>query len=295
MTWIKRLWREPLLHFLLIGAVLFLLYAAGREGEGDDTRRIVVSAGQVEQLYARFERTWLRPPTREELDALIESHVRDEVFYREAVAMGLDRNDTQVRKRMRLKLEFLLEDLGVEAPDDTVLEAFLQQHRDRFRTQPRVSFRQVYLDPDRHNDPAEAARAMLAELQAGADPDALGDATMLPRQFSQATQADIARSFGVDFAAEVAGTAPGGWTGPLYSAYGVHLVRVSEREPGRLPGLSQIREQVEREYLAEQRNEQKEQAYRQLREGYEITIEPAIPGDVLDGGVTAAASGQAGQ
>jgi hypothetical protein len=291
----KRLWREPLLHFLLIGAVLFLLYEAGREGGGDDTRRIIVSAGQVEQLYARFRRTWLRPPTREELDALIESHVRDEVFYREAVAMGLDRGDTQVRKRMRLKLEFLLEDLSVEAPDDTVLEVFLQQHRERFSTQPRVSFRQVYLDPDRHDDPVVAARVILADLQAGADPDALGDTTMLPRQFNQATQAEIARSFGEDFAGEVAGTAPGGWAGPLYSGYGLHLVSVSEREAARLPELSQIREQVEREYLAEQRNTQKEQAYRQLREGYEIIIEPAMPGDVLDGGITAAASGHDGQ
>jgi hypothetical protein len=291
----RRLWREPLLHFLLIGAVLFLLYEPDREAGESDSRRIVVSAGQAEQLSARFKRTWLRPPTQDELDALIEGHVRDEVFYREAVAMGLDRNDPQVRNRMRLKLEFLLEDLGAEEPDDAALEAFLQRHQQRFRTQPRVSFLQLYLDPDRRRDPAAAARAVLADLKEGADPEALGDPTMLPRQFTRATQAEIAASFGEVFAGEVVGTVPGEWTGPLYSGYGVHLVRVSSREAGRMPELSEIRELVEREYLAQQRHEQKELAYRRLREGYEIVIEPAMPGNAQDDAVAEAASGQAGR
>ncbi len=128
MLQIQKIWREPLVHFLLIGALLFILFDLTREESGDPANRILVSENQVEQLAAQFKRTWLRPPTEKELAGLIESHVRDEVYYREAVAMGLDRNDPQVRQRMRLKLEFLLEDLTAEEqPDDGVLEAYLRQ------------------------------------------------------------------------------------------------------------------------------------------------------------------------
>ena len=125
----RKLWREPLVHFLVIGAGLFLAFGLTRDERDDATNRIVVDAAQVEQLAAQFRRTWLRPPTEQELAGLIESHVRDEVYYREALVMGLDQNDPQVRRRMRLKLEFLLEDLSAEEPpDDETLHAYLQRH-----------------------------------------------------------------------------------------------------------------------------------------------------------------------
>ncbi len=272
----RKLWREPLVHFLAIGAVLFLVFDLTREGGGDASNLVRIDAGQVEQLAAQFQRTWLRPPTEKELAGLIESYVRDEVYYREALAMGLDQNDPQVRRRMRLKLEFLLEDLTAEEPPgDEVLDAYLQQYPDRFRIEPHFSFQQVYLNLDRHQDLAADAEQILTDLRAGVSPETLGDPTMLPYEQTAVSQSGIARAFGKTFAQEVVALEPGVWTGPVYSGLGAHLVLVTELREGRLPELAEVRAEVEREYLAQRRQELKDLAYRKLREGYEVIVEPA--------------------
>jgi len=275
---IKKLWREPLVHFLLIGAALFLFYDLTREQGSEAPNRIVVNSGQVEQLAANFKRTWMRPATEAELAALVENHVREEVFYREALAMGLDQNDPLVRRRMRMKLEFILEDLSSQEVTDEVLTTFLQQHPNKFRTQAQVSFQQVYLNPDKREDLATDAEKLLASLNSGAAPESQaelwGDPTMLPSEYSLATQSEIARSFGERFAQDVVKLIPGDWTGPVYSAYGGHLLKVSERVEARQPELAEIRAVVEREYLVQRRKEQKNLAYQTLREGYQVTIEP---------------------
>lgn len=271
----KKLWREPLVHFLVIGAGLFLAFDYSQGERAEAPNRIVVNASQVEQLAAQFERTWMRPPTEKERAGLVESYVRDEVYYREALAMGLDQNDPQVRRRMRLKLEFILEDLtAAEPPGDEVLRAFLQQHPEKFRIEPRLSFRQVYLNPGKRRDLATDAEKMLAELRAGVAPDTLGDPTLLPEEQTSVSQSVIARTFGETFAQEVAALEPGSWAGPLDSGLGMHLVLVTERREGRLPELLEIRGEVEREYLAQRRQELKDAAYRKLREGYEVIVEP---------------------
>jgi len=274
MLQIQKLWREPLVHFLLIGAVLFILFDLTREESGDPANRILVSESQVEQLAAQFRRTWLRPPAEEELAGLIESYVRDEIYYREALAMGLDRNDPQVRQRMRLKLEFLLEDLTAQqAPTDEVLDAYLQQNTEKFLIPPRLSFRQVFLSFDRGQTLESDAEQLLVELQAGAAAETLGDPTLLPNEQTVVPERMIARTFGERFAQAVMELEPGSWQGPLFSGLGAHLVLVAERVEGRLPTLAEIRPEVEQEYLAERRRELKERAYRKLREGYEVVIE----------------------
>ena len=278
MTFIRRVWREPLLHFLLIGAALFVFYEQTREQGSEAPNRILVNRGQVEQLAANFKRTWMRPATEAELTGLIENYVRDEVFYREALAMGLDQSDPVVRQRMRSKLEFILEDLSSTEVADEVLLAYLQEHPDKFRTQPQVSFQQVYLSADRRTDPVAEAETVLASLKGGAAPESLGDPTLVPYAFTLATQAEIERSLGESFGREVVELAPSDdWVGPVFSAYGGHLVRVSERVDARLPDLSEIRELVEREYVVERRNEIKDLAYAKLREGYDVTIEADEP------------------
>lgn len=271
---IKKLWREPLVHFLLIGAALFLFYDLTREQGSEAPNRIVVSSGQVEQLAANFKRTWMRPATEAELAALVENHVREEVFYREALAMGLDQNDPLVRRRMRMKLEFILEDLSSQEVTDEVLTTFLQQHPNKFRSEAQVSFQQVYLNPDKREDLATDAKKLLASLNGGAESESVGDPTLVPYEFSLATQSEIARSFGERFAQDVVKLIPGDWTGPVYSAYGGHLLKVSERVEARQPELAEIRAVVEREYLVQRRKEQKNLAYQTLREGYQVTIEP---------------------
>ncbi len=284
----KKLWREPLVHFLVIGAGLFLAFDLTQDNRPDAPNRIVVDASQIEQLAAQFKRTWLRPATENELAGLIESHVRDEVYYREALAMGLDQNDPQVRRRMRLKLEFLLEDLtAAEPPGEEVLSGYLEQHPERFRIEPRLSFRQVYLNPDRRRDLAVDAERTLADLRAGVSPETLGDPTMLPYEQTAASLTETARTFGETFAREAMALEPGAWSGPLYSGFGAHLVLVTGRREARLPALAEVRAEVEREYLAQRRQELKDLAYRKLREGYEVIVEPAKAQAKSDGAVAA--------
>ena len=233
--------REPLVHFLLIGAGLFLLFNVTSGPAGDQPDRIVVTSGQVKEMEAKFTRTWMRPPTKEELAGLIETYVRDEIYYREAVAMGLDRNDPTIRQRMRLKLEFLLEDLSTVAePGDDVLTAYLQENPDQFRVEARVSFRQVYLNPAKRQDMETDARSALSLLKRGAAPESVGDSTLMQGEYRMATRSDIAGQFGEPFARQVVALAPGAWTGPHYSGLGGHLVKVTEHQEGRLPALAEI-------------------------------------------------------
>ena len=272
---IKKAMREPLVHFLLIGAGLFLLFNFTNGPARDQPDRIVITQLQVEQLKARFSRTWMRPPTKAEKAGLIDSLVRDEIYYREAVAMGLDRNDPSVRQRMRMKLEFLLEDLSTVAePGDDVLTAYLKEHPDKFLVEARVSFRQVYLNPDKHPDMEADAKRMLARLKRGAVPGSVGDTTLVQDEYSLATRSDIEHQFGEPFARQLFALAPGAWTGPLYSGLGRHLVKVAERVEGRLAELAEVRDQVEREYLALRRQELKDMTYQKLRAGYEVVVEP---------------------
>jgi len=291
MQRVRELLREPLVHFLLIGAALFLVFGLARQGTGSASNRIVVSASEVEQLSAQFTRTWMRPPTDDELAGLVREYVRDEVYYREALAMGLDRDDPIIRRRLRQKLEFILEDLTAEqVPGDAVLAEFMRGHPDRFRIEPKISFEQVYLNPDRHPDPVVDADKMLARLQAGASPETVGDPTMLQNRYDQATTRDIARSFGDEFAVQVAALQPGEWVGPIYSGLGAHLVKVTRREAERTPRLDEVRDQVEREWMAQRRQELKDLTYHRLLENYEVVIEP--PSDAKGGKTTGQGAGR---
>ena len=197
---LSRLWREPLLHFLLLGLALFLYNHLAGENTEAPPKRIHIDHGQVQQLAANFERTWSRPPTAGELDSMVEGYVREEVFYREALAMGLDQGDPMVRRRLRMKLEFMLEDLSAQDVDDAVLETYLQQNPESFRIEPRVSFFQIYLNTGQRADLATDAAQLLTRLADGADPNTMGDPTLAPREYRLAGQSEIARDFGEKFA-----------------------------------------------------------------------------------------------
>lgn len=273
MRWLLQ---EPLLHFLVFGAALFLVFEFTQEEAGPGERKIVVTAGQVEQLAGQFSRTWLRPPTASELEGLVEKYIRGEVLYREAQGLGLDRDDPYIRNRLALKLETLLDDLSVEPePTEEELARFLENHAERFTEPERLSFRQVYVGSDRYPDPAAEARRVLELLQSGEDPDRFGDVSMLTARFDGASPDDVARVFGGDFVDTLAGIEPGVWHGPVRSPFGLHLVRITERLSARLPALEEIRDAVMAEWRDQQRREAREQAYERLRERYEVVVEPA--------------------
>jgi hypothetical protein len=209
-----QLLRESLVHFLLLGAVLFGVFAWVGDRGSARAGHIAITPGHLEHLTVSFTRTRQRPPTAQELAGLIEDYIREEVLYREAVAMGLDRDDTIVRCRLRQKLEFLTEETAETVPpSDAELRTFLQQHPDAFRIEPRLAFQHVYLSRDRHGDAADAtARQLLAQLSTGdaiTDPITLGDPFLLPHEFSLSSRNEIARLFGDTFAAQLQQLGPG--------------------------------------------------------------------------------------
>jgi len=273
-----KLLREPLVHFLALGLGLFLLF--GVVGDSDDaaTGRIVVSTARVAQLTEIFTRTWQRPPTEQELEGLIEDHIREEVYYREALAMGLDRDDTIVRRRLRQKLEFFTDDLVAAVdPTEEQLEAYFSGHADEFRVPSQLSFRQIYFNRDRRGKQAtHDAESLLARLNgadSAADAAHLGDSLMLPGDYDRVFEDEVARGFGNGFAAALADLPVGRWSGPVESGFGLHLVLIRERQPRSLPPLSEVREAVEREWRNARREEAGEAFYRGLRERYIVSVE----------------------
>jgi hypothetical protein len=279
---LRSLLREPLVQFLLIGAALFLFFSWTGGSGGPDSNRIVIGPGQVEHLTIGFARTWRRPPTPQELKGLIDDYVREEMAAREARSMGLDREDTVIRRRLRQKLEFLVEDAAEAVPPtEAELQAWLDGHPESYRREPQVAFRQVFLSPDRRGEAVETdAERLLRRLESlgpGADIERLGDSIMLPAEFELAPLTVASRMFGNDFAGRLDEIEPGRWTGPVPSGYGLHLVLVRERIEGRAPGLDDVRDAVARDFLTSRRKEQLESMYERLLEQYDVVIDMPEP------------------
>jgi hypothetical protein len=277
----RKLLREPLVHFLLLGLVLFAWFD-WRGGVGSS--RIVVTAGQIEHLASAFARTRQRPPTDEELKALVDDHVRDELAAREAAAAGLDRDDPVVRRRLRQKLEFLVEDaLDQSPPAEAELRGWLAAHRDDFRTEPRIALRQVFVSRAlRGAGAAREAERILARLRAAgpaADTSRLGDATALPTELALGPLREVNLTFGDAFARAVDALPEGAWDGPVESAYGLHLVLVRERIASTQPDLASVRPQVEREVIQDRRRRELDALYERLLARYPVTVERPAPKD----------------
>ena len=279
---IRSLLREPLVHFLLIGAALFLFFSwtGGSGGPGSD--RIVIGPGQVEHLATGFGRTWRRPPTQQELKGLVDDYVREEMATREARSMGLDRGDTVIRRRLRQKLEFLVEDAAEAVPPtDAELLAWLEAHAETYRRDPQVAFRQVFLSPDSRGVAVEVdAKKLLKRLESlgpDADIERLGDSIMLPVEFELAPLTVASRMFGNDFAARLVEIEPGRWSGPITSGYGLHLVFVRQRIDSREPALDDVRDAVSRDLLTSRRKEQLERMYARLLERYTVVVDMPDP------------------
>jgi len=282
---LKRLLREPLVHFLLLGALLFG-WSAWQGGGGAASNRIVITPGVVDYLASGFHRTWRRPPNELELKGLIDEHVKEEIAAREAMAMGLDRDDIVIKRRLRQKLEFLLvDDAAAAPPTDAELKAWLERHPDAFRVEPQVSFRQVLLRADRRGVSARSdATQLLARLHSaepGVDTAMFGDASMLPADMPLQPLREVSNAFGQDFADALLKLTPGQWSGPVESSFGLHLVFVRARSDGAAAELATVRPLVEREVLAERRKAEMQALYERLLGKYSVRIdmpvEPAVP------------------
>jgi len=273
---VRRAVREPLMHFMAIGLALFLAYGLikGPE-EGPTGDAIAISQGRVNQIAESFLLLSGRMPSRGELETLVDDFISEEVAYREAVAMGLDADDTIVRRRMRQKLEFLIEDGAASSePTDADLQQWLDANAELYRVPERRAIRQVTASADRRGASARAdVESFIVQLSARADPARIGDSSMLPAALPLTTQAGMSSLFGDAFAAAVFSHQGEGWFGPVASAYGHHAVLLMETEPGRASALSDIRDKVRADWIEARRNAGRDEFHARMRKRYDISID----------------------
>ena len=263
--------RSPLLVFLVLGVGLFAVERWLADGNSEE-RVVTVTGEQVDALRARWDAQWGRPPTDRELQGLLDEAVREEILYREALRLGLDRDDPIVRRRLAEKMTFMLEDNAQPpAPGAREVEAYFAAHAERYREPQRTTFRHVYLSGDRRADPQRDAADLLRVVRDGVDGwRRAGDPFSLLREYTERTDREIAELFGADFAAALDGLPAGEWHGPLDSALGTHLVQVLNRRTPRRPALGDVRERVVPDLVAAQRRDQNRAALRALRERYDV-------------------------
>lgn len=275
-----RIMREPLLHFLLLGGLIFgVLTEDEAPGAVNADNRIVISASEVERVAVAWTQRWQRPPSEAELAGVIRETVREQVLYREALALGLDRDDVVVRRHLRQKYEFLIQDLAYDTnPDDATLRAYYDAQGDRYTRSARISFSHILFSPTRRGLSAQDdATQAIADLQWVTGPQAaetLGDATSLPSGFDRLDTQEVEAIFGPSFAAALLELEPGRWTGPISSDFGLHLVWISERTPGMRRAFEEVRQRVKDDWVYQQRITANEAVYRKLLERYEVVVEP---------------------
>jgi len=255
--------------------VIFAVYLLFPDDTNQSANDITVSLAEQSNIVALFQKTWKRSPTQAEFDGLIEARIQEELLYREAIAMELDKDDVIIRRRLAQKVDFIVDDMAAKrTPTDVELAAFLKQNEDRYVVEPVYSFRQVFLSPDRRGpNLVEDAQAMLAELKRGADPDVLGDVSMLPRDIERSTLTGVSSTFGEEFSKSLNDQPTGSWSGPVKSSYGAHLVYISTKEQQRTPSLEQARTRVERDWREEQRKLARKQYIKSLADKYIINVE----------------------
>lgn len=283
MSLLARVIREPLVHFLVIGGAVFALYAytTGGEQVAPPRDRILVSEGRIQQLAEIFNRTWQRPPAPQELRGLIEAYVKEEIYYREALKIGLDRDDTLIRRRMQQKMEFLTEPAeDALKATDADLQAFLDTNRSEFKVEPRLAFQQIFINPERSEEPIDIrAEKVLHEARGmalDADLGGLGDPTMLPYGIRLTPASAIDRNLGEGFYERLALLPKNVWSGPLKSAFGLHLIRITEFRDGYDPPLEAVRKGVEVKWRNAKRTAFREMEYQRLSNKYEVILPDAL-------------------
>ncbi len=271
----KKWHKEPLLHFVIIGAVIFVVFSiVNKEEAAVNGNKIVVSSAEIERLSDNWSKKWNRPPTETELKGLVESYIREEVYYREALALGLDQNDTILRRRLMQKMEFLSNDLAeLNQPNETELNKYFVDNIDKYKLPARVSFTHIYFSLDKRGAKAlEDAKSVLSGLNALRAPER-GDTFMMQYDFVQETPFQVERLFGKSFAEQLFELEINSWQGPIESGYGLHLVRISEKIDSRMPELASVIDKVRTDLMFERRQKMNKEIYEMFKERYEIVVE----------------------
>ena len=269
--------KEPLVHFLVLGAVLFGIGILREDTAGPESNRIEITPGVTERLLEGFRRTWQRPPTEDEFRGLMEDYLKEEVLYREALAMGLDRDDQIIRRRMRQKIEFLTADV-VESiePTEEELQAHLDADPDLYRQEATISFSQVYFHERTAAGSARTrALAVLADLRKSphTDPATVGDPFMFGAVHRDMSERELWGVFGEEFAEQLIELPVGEWSGPVSSAFGLHVARLDAFDPGRPSQLAEVRAAVYRDLVGKRTRETEQQYFEGLLSQYNVTDE----------------------
>jgi hypothetical protein len=286
--------REPLLHFLVLGLLLFAVYSymnRGRMGI-EPSKQIAVSLDDLRVMEAYFESQWHRQPTPPEFQAMVKDKIREEVLYREGLAMGLDKDDTIVKRRMAQKMQFLAEDVAAaHEPSSAELKFWFEKNNSKFALPSRYSFRHVYFSPDKRgkNAQQDAAQA-LAKISGQPEDSRLaasaGDSFMFQDYYGDRAPSAIAKEFGPQFAVALENLKPGSWQGPVESGYGWHLVFIDTVIPGRIPAFEEIEPDVKTAWLGEQKATAWQKAYADMRAKYVVLL-PAVPAEAAKAPATA--------
>ncbi len=271
-----RFWKEPLAQFLILGGLLFLAYGVLAPKQDAPAERIAITAPMIESLAQSFESVWKRPPTEEERRGLIDDYLAEEVLYREAQKLGLDSDDVVIRRRLRQKMEFLLQDgLSRIEPDEAQLRAFFDANPDRYVGPDRISFQQIYLGERQSDEESAVWDALIVQLNGANPPDTreLGKGSLLPPAMGSAPAQEIDRSFGTGFAEMLTGLPIGAWTDPVQSTFGWHIIRVDQVQTAGAPNFEEVRAEVARDFAYQQENDAAKALIERLKQGYQIEID----------------------
>jgi hypothetical protein len=271
----KKWHKEPLFHFLIIGALIFVVFSIVNKNELTVSgNKIVVTTAEIERLSGNWSKKWNRPPTETELKGLVDSYVKEEVYYREALALGLDQDDAILRRRLMQKMEFLSNDLAeLNTPDESALNKYFLDNQEKYKLPARVSFTHIYFSLEKRGAKTfEDAKNVMSQLNDLSTPEK-GDSFMLQYDFVQETPFEVERLFGTSFAEQLFTLETNAWQGPIESGYGLHLVRISEKIDSRMPELLSVIDKVRTDLMFERRQKMNKEIYEKFKERYEIVIE----------------------
>jgi peptidyl-prolyl cis-trans isomerase C len=275
--------REPLLHVLLIGGALFAIHAALNPAPRRDANRIAITADDLAQLRIAWTAQWRRPPTADEMRNLLDGKIREEVLSREAVALGLDKDDTIVKRRLAQKMQFVMDDVAaLREPTEDELRRWFEQNAQHFALPSLVTFRHLYFSPDRrgaraHDDAADALQKLAGKAEEALGPAGLADPFMFQDFYAERSSDQVAGIFGTSFAQALPGLREGQWQGPIKSGLGWHLVWVESKIPGRVPPFDEIEAAVKFVWMDEQRGEAKRKMFEAMRTRYQIVLPASAP------------------
>ena len=261
--------REPLVHFLAAGTLVFAFFSLQGEEVDPSSRVIEIDRETQAQIALGFERLMSRAPTDAELDAQIDRYVREEVLYREALRLGLDQDDAVVRRRLAQKMDMLASSRAeTEQPSEATLQQWYNDHPERFSGEATYTFDQLWFETE------AAAKAAQARVRASESWQELGQRISLPATLADEPRREVLDRFGERFVAEVDQLEPGeAWHGPLPSGLGWHLVRLSSRDAGKVPPFEEVREDVENNWRGTTIAQRRDEGYAILREAYRVEID----------------------